>query len=232
MYHYGFAVTSEAGPNEGDVPTWDGEKWVPEPGAGAAATWSAVLEAGNVTGGFSPTISDGDALFFTGTGIISGDDTLAINVANGIVLGTNSLLFAHDVASPVQIGFVDSPTANGTQLRIWGQTALQNGDNGGNVEILAGFGAGNGLGGGLHISPGGSGVGGTNGSLNITNGSGTSMFFLDGDFTPVTASPAITITDGGLKFWDGVAAERPSVTDLPTLLAALDSMGLITDDSP
>ena len=228
-YQFPFGVTGAA-PNEGDVPTWDGEKWVAEPGA-AVDTWEGVLEAGNTTGGFAPTISDGDSLDFLGSGFIQADDTLEVIVENsltltvnigGILLDTATALFTASQGT-ARIGFV--PNNSGNQLQIWGASAISGNNSGGNIEILGGEPFGSGVGGGLHISSGG--ATGTPGSINITIGAGTTpAIWIDGAHGEIDYP--ININTGGLSFWDGTPAIKPVVTDSTDLLVALDAMGLVT----
>jgi len=162
-----------------------------------------------------------------GPAVIRGTDALAffdaatqvLELTNSDVnVNVNTVQWESTVASPILTQATQTAGA-GRQLTVRSQAGQAGVGVGGNLLLTSGTGttSGNVL---LRPNSGS----GSNGSVIIQQATGPTAV--------ITASPT------GLAFWNGTAANRPSITGsrggnaaLASLLTALDSMGLITNNT-
>lgn len=195
-----------------------------------AADWATVLAVGATTGPTDPIIATGQQITFDGVGAIGGSSglmeisatsSLTIIVASNprMVVGSTSIQLG--VPNLAWLSSAGSPLI--TQFGTSGQT----------MTIRAQPGSAS-PGGDLVLQPG-NGLG-VDGAVRIQSAGSDDLITATVNTTPL-ATP-IAITDSGLAFWGGAPAIQPTITGsrlanpaLTSLLTALASMGLITDNT-
>jgi hypothetical protein len=194
-----------------------------------APTWAQVLASGRFSGTTNPQIGSGGVLEFAATATItalSGSVRLRVggatylSVANTVVGVVPPLLEFSNAAGmtvyhngtagqPITIVAATNPTGNGGALYLrGGDGGSGSGEYGGDVWLVPGD----------NLDP--SAVGGN-------------VYVANGDEQVV-----IQISSSGIRFYDGVPAQRPVVTGsrggnaaLASLLTALDNIGFIDNNT-
>lgn len=253
MTAYNFAgIALNTPPNPGDTVQWDGTRWIPVAMSGAG-TWAQVLVEGNVSGPRDPTISSGQALRFLGVteetdGLIAGEDSSGGDSAQDIVVQGGEHTTDGDAGSVrIRGGVANGAGDGGTAVMFGGDSfaglggaarlIAGDGNSGGEVFISGGnASAAESPSGNVIVRPG---VGPTTaGQIQLQHAGANVGIRISAQADPHLGNQAILVADGGLSFFNGTPAERPSVTGsrggnaaLASLLTVLGDMGLITDNT-
>jgi len=210
-------------------------------GSGAGGTLS--LLAGGTTGdgeGGSILIASGDS----GGSDDAGDVNIQGGTATGTALGGDinltSGISATSSSGSISITTGDSPDVSGDLTIKVGNVSTAETE-AGLLSILGGNGGGgeSGEGGNIVVQPGVGGALNTAGQTQMNHGGGQVAIRISQEAAAAhLGNQAINIVDAGLAFFNGTAAERPSVTGsratgaaLVSLLTVLNNMGLITDNT-
>jgi hypothetical protein len=197
-------------------------------------TWATVLAVGDSSSGTSPIISAGDGLVLASVGVLtSASGAIELRHFSGGLLSVAASTVEVGVPSFGWSSLVSSPVLS--HAGSGGETMTIRAQDGGGLLHLRG-GDGTTSGGGVLVE----GMEGDSGGDIILRAGGSTGGGTDGStiLQLYTGATAISIGSGGLAFWSGSRAVSPSVTGsrsgnlaLASLLSALDSMGLITDNT-
>lgn len=191
-----------------------------------APTWATVLVAGATSGGTNPVISAGDALAF--------DTSATVSVAGGALVFRIPSMTRFQVATTyVRVSVPSLEFAPTIVAPVITQSGT--GSPGENLTIQPQTGAVAQNGGSLILDTGAPGAGGTAGDVLLRSSDPSGRIRIR---YPNGAVDAITVDSSGLAFWGRIPAVQPSIVGakggnvaLANLLTALDSMGLIVDDT-